>query len=112
MCFVNSLISRLGTLEWPPRSLDMAIQNFFFWGYIKNKFSDALQPQQPITIQQLSITIMRESKNNKTRLIAWSTDAVDVKMLLDIHSLMNVMNDDLALNLADIYLDNTIQIVC
>ena len=43
--------------------------------------------------------------------MAWSTDTEDVKMLLDIPSPMNVMNDQLALNLVDICLDNTIHIL-
>ena len=45
-------------------------------------------------------------------LIDWSTDAEDAKMLPDIPSLMNnIINDQLAFNLVDILLDNTLQIL-
>ena len=45
-------------------------------------------------------------------LMVWCTDADDVKMLLDIPFPMNyVIIDQLALNLADIFLNNTLQIL-
>ena len=49
----------------------------------------------------------------KMLLIVWSTAANDIKMLLDIPFSMNyVINDQLALNLLDICLDNTLQVLC
>ena len=47
----DRLVKRLGVLEWPPISQDLAIQDFSFQGNIKNKIRDASQPQQPITIR-------------------------------------------------------------
>ena len=45
--------------------------------------------------------------------MAWSTDADDAKMLLDIPLSMNyVIIDQLVLNLVEICLDNTLQIIC
>ena len=45
-------------------------------------------------------------------MIAWSTDEKDARVLLDILSLMNnVINDQLALNLVDICLDNTLHML-
>ena len=45
--------------------------------------------------------------------MAWSADANNAKMLLDIPSTINnVLNDQLALNLGDICYDNTLQIKC
>jgi len=35
--FPNRWIGRRGTIEWPPRSPDIAPLDFFLWGYIKNK---------------------------------------------------------------------------
>ena len=44
--------------------------------------------------------------------MAWSIDAEDAKILLDIRSLTNnVTNGQLALNLVDICFDNTLQIL-
>ena len=46
-------------------------------------------------------------------LIVWSNDADDVKMLLDIPFPMNyVIIDQLALNLVDIVLNNTLKTSC
>ena len=45
--------------------------------------------------------------------MVWSADADDAKMLPDIPFLMNcVIIGQLALNLVDIYLDNTLHISC
>ncbi|EFN87845.1 hypothetical protein EAI_10117, partial [Harpegnathos saltator] len=35
--FLNRWIGRRGTIEWPPRSPDIAPLDFFLWGTIKNK---------------------------------------------------------------------------
>ena len=46
-------------------------------------------------------------------LTAWFTNAKDAKMLLDIPSpINNVLNDQLALNLVNNCLDETLQILC
>ena len=48
-----------------------------------------------------------------TPLLVWSTDADDAKILLDISFPMNYeIIDQLALNLIDICLGNTLQILC
>ena len=36
---------------------------FFCWGYIRNKIWDPPQPQEPITIQYFSATVVRECRN-------------------------------------------------
>ena len=108
-------------------------------------FSNFLrQPQQPITIQQLSATattanhysatfcdshnsqslfsnFLRQQRDSaeiyqsfwhKTHLMVWSTDTDDAKMLLDIPLPMNyVMIHQLALNLLNICLDHTLQLL-
>lgn len=35
--FPNRWIGRRGTIEWPPRSPDLAPPDFFLWGYIKSE---------------------------------------------------------------------------
>ena len=45
--------------------------------------------------------------------MAWSNDAEDAKILLDIPSQINDgINVKLTLGLVDIYLDNTLQVLC
>lgn len=38
--FPNRLISRQGNIAWPARSPDLAPNDFFFWGFIKQKVYD------------------------------------------------------------------------
>lgn len=35
--FHNRWIGRRGPIEWPPRSPDLTLLDFFLWGYLKNK---------------------------------------------------------------------------
>lgn len=35
--FPACLVSRKGDVEWPPRSPDLSICDFFLWGYLKEK---------------------------------------------------------------------------
>lgn len=35
--FENSWIGRGGAIQWPPRSPDLSPNDFFLWGYLKNK---------------------------------------------------------------------------
>jgi len=35
--FGNRVISRFGSVPWPPRSPDLSVCDFFLWGYLKNK---------------------------------------------------------------------------
>ena len=63
-------------------------------GFFLLEIWDILQPQQPITIQQLSATIKGGCRN--MHLMVWSTDVEDAKMPLDVPSQMNnVINDQL-----------------
>ena len=64
----------LDALEWPPRTPDLAILDFFHGQeYIKNKIWDAPQPQQPVTIQRLSVTTVREGR------IMWALDTKRIR---------------------------------
>ena len=58
----------MGDLEWPTRSQDLAIYDFSL-GILQNKIWDVPQPQQPVTIQQPSAMIVRESRNMTAILI-------------------------------------------
>ena len=70
---------------------DVATLGFLFWGYFKNLSRDVHQPQQPVTIRQLSATMVRECRmfQYKTRLKTWPTDAKNAKVLLKHSFLIN-----------------------
>ncbi|EGI66419.1 hypothetical protein G5I_05054, partial [Acromyrmex echinatior] len=53
--FHNKWIGRRGSIEWPPRSPDLAPLDYFYWGYLKMKL-DANHPQ---TIPELKEEIRR-----------------------------------------------------
>ena len=80
----------------------------------KNMIWEKPQPQHPVFIQQLSVRECRLPVVlvRNAHLMAWSTDSEDAKVWLDTPSPMdNVMNDQLALNLVDICLDN-MKVLC
>lgn len=53
--FPDRLISRLGDINWPPRSCDLTPLDFFLWGYIKDK----VYVNHPRTIAALRTNIQR-----------------------------------------------------
>ena len=51
--FGEQFISRLGPVDWPPRSCDITPLDFYLWGYVKSKcFVD-----KPATIEALEANI-------------------------------------------------------
>ena len=51
--FGEHFISRLGPVDWPPRSCDITPLDFYLWGYVKSKcFVD-----KPATIEELEAKI-------------------------------------------------------
>ena len=51
--FGKQFISRLGSVDWPPRSCDITPLDFYLWGYVKSKcFVD-----KPATIETLESNI-------------------------------------------------------
>ena len=57
--FSQKLISKRGDFSWPPRSLDLAIPDFFLWGYIKDQIWKVPRNQQPSDLNQLRAAIVR-----------------------------------------------------
>lgn len=43
-------------MEWPARSPDLSVCNFFFWGYVKEQ----VYSQKPATLAALQRTIQQE----------------------------------------------------
>jgi len=53
--FGEQFISRLGPVNWPPRSCDITPLDFFLWGYVKSK----VYMDKPATIEALEANITR-----------------------------------------------------
>ena len=54
--FPSRLVSRWGDVEWPPRSPDLSICNFFLWGYLKEK----VFKHRPRNLEELKMHIRDE----------------------------------------------------
>lgn len=54
--FPGRLISRFGDIPWPARSPDLAVCDFFLWGYLKHKVFSS----RPQSIAELKEAIQRE----------------------------------------------------
>ena len=55
--FPLRLMSKRGDWPWPPRSPDLAICDFFLWGYLKQQIWDVRQDQLPQNLKDLRISI-------------------------------------------------------
>lgn len=53
--FNDSIISRNGLVNWPPRSCDITPLDYFLWGYVKS----LVYADKSTTIEQLKINIIR-----------------------------------------------------
>ena len=51
--FGEQFISRLGPVDWPPRSCDITPLDFYLWGYVKSKCF----VNKPATIEALEANI-------------------------------------------------------
>ena len=74
--FPGKVISKLGDIPWPPRSPDLAILDFFAWGYLKQKIWDVPKNQQPRDIEQLKAAIIRECRALPREIILRSFEAM------------------------------------
>ncbi|GFT53387.1 transposable element Tc3 transposase [Trichonephila clavipes] len=53
--FGDRLISRFGTVSWPPRSCDLRPLDYFLWGYVKS----LVYADKPRTLDHLEDNIRR-----------------------------------------------------
>lgn len=60
--FPGRVISKQGDTLWPPRSPDLAVLDFFLWGYLKNEIWRVPRNQQPSTVDQLKQAITRQCR--------------------------------------------------
>ena len=60
--FPGKVISKRGDVIWPPRSPDLAILDFFLWGYLKHKIWSVQRNLQPSNIEQLKESIRRNCR--------------------------------------------------
>lgn len=54
--FPGRLISRFGDINWPPRSPDLTVPDYFLWGYLKSR----VYQNKPRTIPELKENITTE----------------------------------------------------
>ena len=54
--FPGHVLSKNSDIEWPPRSPDLTVHDFFLWGYLKSK----VYASKPKTIDQLKCKIRAE----------------------------------------------------
>ena len=57
--FGGRVILRNGPVEWPPRSCDLTLLDFFLWGHIKS----LVYAKKPATLDDLKDNIQREITN-------------------------------------------------
>ena len=61
----SQFISRLGPVDWPPRSCDITPLDFYLWGYVKSKcFVD-----KPATIEALKANITEDISEIPTEVL-------------------------------------------
>ena len=61
--FPGRLMSKRGDFPWPPRSPDLAICDFFLWGYLKHQIWNVPIENQPRNLRELQDAIRRECGN-------------------------------------------------
>ena len=54
--FPGRLMSKSGDLDWPPRSPDLTLPDFFLWGYLKSK----VYVNKPRNVEELKDNICEE----------------------------------------------------
>ena len=62
-------MSKNGDLEWPPRSPDLTVPDYFLWGYLKSK----VYASKPKTIDELKCNIRAEIAAIETSKLACDT---------------------------------------
>ena len=63
--FGDKLISRNGTVNWPPRSCDLTPLDYFLWGYVKS----LVYADKPATIDALEDNIVRVIRDIRPALL-------------------------------------------
>ena len=74
--FPLRLMSKRGDWPWPPRSPDLAICDFFLWGYLKQQIWNVPHDQQPHSLEELRNSIMTACRNLEQPIIHDSFDAM------------------------------------
>ena len=72
----GKVISKRGDIMWPPRSPDLAICDFFLWGYLKQTIWNVPVELQPQNLQQLRDAIIRACNGINRDMIANSFDGM------------------------------------
>ncbi|GFV70557.1 transposable element Tc3 transposase [Trichonephila clavipes] len=87
--FGDRLFSRLGPVNWPPRSCDLTLLDYFLWGYVKS----LVYVDKPQTLDHLEDNIRRViadirplmlEKSSKIGRPGWTTSEPAVAVLCQI----------------------------
>ena len=61
--FPGKVLSGRGDQDWPARSPDLTVCDFFLWGYLKHQIWSQDVAQQPINLRQLKAAIVAQCRN-------------------------------------------------
>ena len=67
--FPRKVVNNRGDVEWPPRSPDLTVCDFFLWGYMKQQIWEQPQNLQPQTLDQLKASITNVAANLDPQMI-------------------------------------------
>ena len=65
--FPGRVMFKRGDWPWPPRSPDLAVSDFFLWGYLKQQIWEVPHNQQPQTLRALPTAVVQACNNYSSR---------------------------------------------
>ena len=74
--FPGRVMSKRGGWPWAPRSPDLAVCDFFLWGYLKQKMWNVPINDQPQNLRELREAIRRECGNLERQMIQRAFDGM------------------------------------
>ncbi|GFU98710.1 hypothetical protein TNCV_3197281 [Trichonephila clavipes] len=75
-CLVTRLISRFGPVNWPPRSCDLTLLDYFLWGYVKS----LVYADKPQTLDHLEDNIRHVIADIRPQMLEKSHRKLDVQI--------------------------------
>ena len=75
--FPGDLISRYGDIEWPARSPDLSVCDFYLWGHLKSVVYSAPLPR---TTQELKLRIQEEISRISVEVLRRAMSSADDRL--------------------------------
>ena len=69
-------MSKRGDWPWPPRSSDLAVCDYFLWGYLKQQIWDVPHNQQSQILRALRVAIVQACNNLQQQMIKNAFDGM------------------------------------